>query len=249
MGCFTLIVSCSDCRNEATSNRVYVDAVSHYAVIAEEAYRDTVSTAEALQVAVNALVEKPSAATLEAAKAAWLAAREPYLQTEVYRFYEGPIDHEKDGVEGLLNAWPMDENFVDYTRGPDGQTIVSGLINDPDFPLTEEAIEAKNEQGGEKNVATGYHAIEFLLWGQDTSDDGPGNRPFTDFVTDGSGTQAKPKTSRDIPQNYDRASREASAPSLCPVENRRRLSEELHQRASRGSDLEDAYRYDCLGWI
>ena len=66
-----------------------VDAVSHYAVIAEEAYRDTVSTAEALQVAVNALVEKPSAATLEAAKAAWLAAREPYLQTGVYRFYGG----------------------------------------------------------------------------------------------------------------------------------------------------------------
>ena len=76
-GVLLLIVSCSDCRNEATSNRVYVDAVSHYAVIAEEAYRDTVSTAEALQVAVNALVEKPSATTLEAAKAAWLAAREP----------------------------------------------------------------------------------------------------------------------------------------------------------------------------
>ena len=189
-GVLLLIVSCSDCRNEATSNRVYVDAVSHYAVIAEEAYRDTVLAAEALQVAVNALVAKPSSDTLQAAKVAWLAAREPYLQTEVYRFYEGPIDHEKDGVEGLLNAWPMDENFVDYTRGPDGQTIVSGLINNPDFPLTEEAIEAKNEQGGEKNVATGYHAIEFLLWGQDTSDDGPGDRPFTDFVTDGSGTQA-----------------------------------------------------------
>ena len=188
-GLLLLIASCSDCSNKAASNRVYVDAVSHYAVIAEEAYRDTVSAAEALQVAVNALVAKPSDDTLQAAKTAWLAAREPYLQTEVYRFYEGPIDHEKDGVEGLLNAWPMDENFVDYTRGPDGQTIVSGLINDPDFPLTEEAIEAKNEQGGEKNVATGYHAIEFLLWGQDTSDDGPGNRPFTDFVTDGSGTQ------------------------------------------------------------
>ena len=188
-GALILIASCSERRNEAATNRVYVDAVSHYAVIAEEAYRDSVSTAEALQAAVNALVDKPSAATLEAAKSAWLAAREPYLQTEVYRFYEGPIDHEKHGVEGLLNAWPMDENFVDYTRDAKANVIHSGLINNPDFPLTEEAIEAKNELGGEKNVATGYHAIEFLLWGQDTRDDGPGDRPFTDYITDGSGTQ------------------------------------------------------------
>ena len=35
----------------------------------------------------------------------------------------------------------------------------------------------------ESNVATGYHAIEFLLWGQDLNGNGPGagNRPATDF--------------------------------------------------------------------
>ena len=49
-------------------------------------------------------------------------------------------------------------------------------------------LRGANEAGGETNIATGYHAIEFLLWGQDLSEDGPGNRPFTDYVTDGSGT-------------------------------------------------------------
>ena len=39
--------------------------------------------------------------------------------------------------------------------------------------------------GVESNVATGYHAIEFLLWGQDLNGhgDGAGNRPASDFAT------------------------------------------------------------------
>ena len=99
-----LVVSCTGRQNDAASKQLRQDAVSHYALVAEKAYRDTVKTAEALQAAIDVLVEKPSELTLGAAKTAWLAAREPYLQTEVYRFYEGPIDHEKNGVEGLLNA-------------------------------------------------------------------------------------------------------------------------------------------------
>ena len=37
--------------------------------------------------------------------------------------------------------------------------------------------------GNEANVATGYHAIEFLLWGQDLNgtDVGKGKRPYTDY--------------------------------------------------------------------
>ena len=185
-----LAVACAGCGDDDAVNQIHVDAVSQYAIVAEKAYSDSVDTAKALQTAVDTFVAAPSDATLQAAKDAWLASREPYLQTEVYRFYEGPIDNETDGPEGLLNAWPMDENYVDYTLGADGSIISSGLINDASFELSEDSVEGKNEVGGEKNIATGYHAIEFLLWGQDTSDTGPGNRPFTDYVTDGTGTQA-----------------------------------------------------------
>ena len=182
-------VACAGCSDdETTVNQLHVDAVSQYAMVAEKAYSDSVSTAEALQTAVDAFVDAPSATTLQAAKDAWLASREPYLQTEVYRFYEGPIDNETDGPEGLLNAWPMDENHIDYTLDANGAVVTSGLINDASFEINEANLESKNEDGGEKNIATGYHAIEFLLWGQDLSDTGPGDRPFTDFVTDGSGT-------------------------------------------------------------
>ena len=52
------------------------------------------------------------------------------------------------------------------------------------FPeITAEALTAANEEGGETNISTGWHAIEFLLWGQDLSATGPGARPATDYTT------------------------------------------------------------------
>ncbi len=160
-------------------------AVNTYAEIAYATYSDSLITAQALDQAITAFVDAPSAAGLEAAKNAWLAARDRYLETEVYRFYEGPIDN-AEGPEGLLNAWPMDEAYVDYVEGD----CCSGIINDTSVAITAEELEGLNEAGKDDNIATGYHAIEFLLWGQDLDDAGPGARPFTDYLTDGNGTAA-----------------------------------------------------------
>ncbi|MDG1478742.1 MAG: imelysin family protein [Myxococcota bacterium] len=161
------------------------DAVATYAEIVEASYADSLAAAQALGAALDGLVAAPSTATLDAARQAWLDSREPYLQTEVYRFYDGPIDDPEDGPEGLLNAWPLDENYIDYTvDAPD-----AGIINGTDA-IDTATLEGLNEAGGESNIATGYHAIEFLLWGQDLSETGPGERPHTDYISDGSGTAA-----------------------------------------------------------
>ena len=51
--------------------------------------------------------------------------------------------------------------------------------------ITPALIADLNEVGGsEANVASGYHAIEFLLWGQDLNgtNAGAGERPYTDYV-------------------------------------------------------------------
>jgi putative iron-regulated protein len=152
-------------------------AVTVYADIVLASYEDSLEAATTLHATVDDFLADPSEDTLAAARQAWLEAREPYLQTEVFRFYDGPID----GPEGLINAWPLDEGFIDYVEGdPD-----AGIINDPAQTIDTESLEALNEMGGEKNIATGYHAIEFLLWGQDMDDDGPGARPYTDFVDGG----------------------------------------------------------------
>lgn len=150
---------------------------NHYAALVHASYEDTLAAARAMQQAIGAFTKAPAAGTLAAARKAWLAARELYGQTEAYRFYGGPVDDER-GPEGRLNAWPMDEAYVDGVQGKPG----SGLVNDRKQPLTRAALMKLNERGGEENIATGWHAIEFMLWGQDRSETGPGNRAFGDFV-------------------------------------------------------------------
>ncbi len=172
-------------------------ALETYADIVHASYEDTLEGALALQNAVEDFLAEPSAEALERARGAWRESREPYLQTEVYRFYEGPIDAEGSGPEAFLNAWPLDEAHIDYVASSAGAVVegdsgvdagawpgieVSGLINDEDFEIDAANLMAQNERGGEKNISTGYHAIEFLLWGQDWNADGPGERPYTDFI-------------------------------------------------------------------
>src|SRR5690606_19463163 len=129
------------------------EAVSTYADIVYTSYADSLATATVLNESLIAFVAAPSEDSLQAARDAWLIARDVYGQTEAYRFYGGPIDDE-DGPEGQINAWPMDESYVDYVDGaPD-----AGIINNPeDYPeITVDLLIGLNEEGGEENIATGY---------------------------------------------------------------------------------------------
>lgn len=189
------------------------DVVTTNANIAYAAYSDSLITAHELREALSELVSTPSEATMSAAKNAWLASREPYGQTEVYRFREGPIDalkadgtigEEGDGPEGAINAWPLGEAIIDYVEvvvdgdsGPEtpANALSSNIIaNTTDYPvINAETLTSTFEFGeDERNVTTGYHAIEFLLWGQDlnedfsgagTRDSSGGQRPVSDYFT------------------------------------------------------------------
>lgn len=185
---FSLALSLAGCSDDTEVSRAQV--VADYATLVEATYADTLVGAEALRDAVRAFTDKPSADRLAEARSAWLAARDPYGESEAFRFYEGPIDDEDDGPEGQINAWPIDEGYIDYVVDQQGQVVNGGIINSPDdYPeITSEVIAELNEVGGETNISTGYHAVEFLLWGQDLSEDGPGDRPFTDYVTGSDGT-------------------------------------------------------------
>ncbi len=151
--------------------------VRHYAELVAANYQDVLTSAIGLQKSIKALTTAPSAQSLDDAKKAWLAAREFYGQTEAFRFYSGPIDDDK-GPEGRLNAWPLDESYIDGVAGKPK----AGIVNNLKIPLNKATLAKLNERGGEENIAAGWHAIEFLLWGQDQSDTGPGNRSFEDYV-------------------------------------------------------------------
>ncbi|MBS2011324.1 MAG: iron-regulated protein [Deltaproteobacteria bacterium] len=160
--------------------------VERYAAVAQKGYAESLAKAKVMKSAIDAFVAAPSQAGLDAARKAWLDARDAYGQTESYRFYDGPIDDER-GPEGRVNGWPLDEAFIDYVEGNADAGIVNTAAALP--ALTKEGLAAENEKGGETNIATGWHAIEFLLWGQDKSETGPGARPFTDYVAGAAGPQ------------------------------------------------------------
>ncbi|MDC3960560.1 imelysin family protein [Polyangium jinanense] len=155
--------------------------IEAYASLVHDSYAEAMDESASLNASLAQFVAEPSQAKLDAAREQWLLARDPYGLTEAFRFYGGPIDDD-DGPEGRINAWPMDEAYVDYVDG----NANAGIINDAaTYPTIDESTIAElNEKDGEKNIATGYHAIEFLLWGQDLSADGPGQRPYTDYVVD-----------------------------------------------------------------
>ncbi|MBC7737569.1 MAG: peptidase, partial [Candidatus Saccharibacteria bacterium] len=169
-----------------------------YTAIAAASYGDALTTAQSLQTAVATLIASPSDASLVAARAAWIAARPAYMQTEAFRF-GNPI---VDDWEGRVNSWPLDEGLIDYVDPGFGQSEENPLANlnvvaNPTLTISGQSIDATQitpallsgtlqQAGGvEANVATGYHAIEFLLWGQDLNGTGAGAgaRPFTDYAT------------------------------------------------------------------
>ena len=171
--------------------------LANYADIAQAKYEDSLATAKHLKSAVDALIAAPSAESLAAARDAWRAARIPYQQTEVYRFGNAIVDE----WEGRVNAWPLDEGLIDYvdanygTESDENTLYTANVIANPSIEINGATVDASDlspgflsgtlqEAGGiEANVATGYHAIEFLLWGQDLNGTGPGAgaRPYTDF--------------------------------------------------------------------
>jgi len=174
------------------------DVLKTYADIAQASYEDSLTTAQKLQAAVDALLADPSAEALQVARTAWLAARVPYQQTEVFRFGNAIVDD----WEGKVNAWPLDEGLIDYVDATYGgatdenEYAVLNVVANPAFTLSGEAIDASQITPAlisdtlheadevESNVASGYHAVEFLLWGQDLNgtDHGAGDRPWTDYA-------------------------------------------------------------------
>lgn len=188
-----------------------------YADMALAGFQQATTDAAALQNKIARFSKNPTASSLNAAKQAWLVSRESYGQTEIFRLANGPIDAEDGWVaeaygspEGQINAWPLDENMIDYSIDADGKRTAGNIIDTTGYfapggeeaikidvtTITPEALSQLNENGGDANVATGYHAIEFLLWGQDQdyndfSEDTithgalvAGQRPLSDFTSD-----------------------------------------------------------------
>ena len=183
----------------STSNALSETVTEQYMELVKVRYQDSKQAALKLQEAVSIFLEKPSEATHDNAKLAWKVAHDAYSLTEVFRFGNPNVD----SWEGDVNAWPIDEGLIDYvnleTYEYDSsnkyalENIIAGT-DVIDITFLEAIREGKDYKDApmhfmgaadiESNVVTGYHAIEFLLWGQDLnqSPNSAGTRSHTDYL-------------------------------------------------------------------
>lgn len=174
LACCSLLLLGASCSTTSPSAH-HSGYAETYANIAFSSYSDSLSTAKTMQKAIDIFVGNPTDANLAKAKQAWVLAREAYGPSEAFRFYQGPIDFVDEetgqrGPESRLNGWPIDAAQIDYVRGHP----IGGIVNDTSVAITREVLVSRH--------ATGYHAIEFLLWGEDFHPDGPGRRPVSDYA-------------------------------------------------------------------
>ncbi|MEM6722129.1 MAG: imelysin family protein [Bacteroidota bacterium] len=199
-----LLCSCADNKNSNANDAKVTkkQVIAHYATIVLQNYTKALEDAKVLQTAITTFTTIPTEANFTAAKNAWLAARDSYGTTEAFRECNGPIDTSKSsstpwgiGNEGQMNAWPIDESYIDYvatgTEPYAGSYDANSIINNKEITISVATLTDPNSFGGnesqnDKSISTGWHAIEFLLWGQDNTTPAanlPGQRPYTDYTT------------------------------------------------------------------
>ena len=179
--------------NQLKANK---EVIINYSNIAEANYKDALVLAQQLHNSILDFMKNTNDENFNLVKISWLKSRTAYQQTEVFRF-GNPI---VDDWEGKVNAWPLDEGLIDYVDNTNYYPSENDFSNfnviaNKNLKVEGELIDASiintdllstklHEIGGnEANVAIGYHAIEFLLWGQDLNGtkEGNGNRKYTDF--------------------------------------------------------------------
>jgi putative iron-regulated protein len=184
----TVLLSCKKKHDTTAVPGVTTDekqnVVNNYANIVYASYQDSYTTLLTLQQDAQTFLANPTAQGFTKLKEDWLEARIPYEQTETYRFYNGPIDWDSIG-DPIINSWPLDGSYIDYFVNPvTGDTSKTGIVYDSiTYPtISQTVIINLNTAAGDEDVTTGYHAVEFLLWGQNFHITGPGSRPYTDYV-------------------------------------------------------------------
>lgn len=99
----------------------------------------------ALAGAIDTLVAAPTDDHLDAARAAWVTAREPWEQSEGFLF--GPVD--SFGYDPALDSWPVNRTDLDAVLASDDALTAAYVSN-----LAE--------------TQKGFHTIEYLLFGEDS---------------------------------------------------------------------------------
>lgn len=159
--------------------------VDRYLKLGYESYDQSYKDAVNLQTAVTAFAANANPTPAEHAnlKNLYIIARASYLVTEAFRFSSGPIDNvdvlgcgsNADGsgeeeCEGVINSWPLDESAIDHHINNNAAQINYAAILAVNGDAA--ANNGADDNDDETAITVGWHAIEYILWGQDLSNGG-----------------------------------------------------------------------------
>lgn len=158
-------------QEKATPAPASIDAQAFAAQAGLEAYTGLSRASQSAQVVDSKLASflyHPNPMTHGELKQAWRQAYDDFLRAMVFAYL--PIQDPPEWYSKhiayrdlltQLDSWPIQGGYIDYVPG----YPFSGIVNDLTLVIDEQTLRNQHLFTDNSNASIGYHALEFMLWG------------------------------------------------------------------------------------
>ena len=178
------LAACSPKQTEEASKPSTVikfDSSAFSAQVGIEAYTSLSRANRSAQVMDSKLasfMHHPNPMSQEEITQSWRQAYDDFLASLIFAYLpiQDPPDWHTQRIAYSdllvqLDSWPIEGGYIDYIQG----YPFSGIVNDLTLVIDEKNIRSQHGFTDPSNASLGYHAIEFMFWGQE------GKRSAHDF--------------------------------------------------------------------
>ncbi len=133
---------------------------------------------------VGVMLSAPEPSNFDLVRERWRSAHDAYLAAVpfVAAVEAGPAyAAAATPPSEYIDAWPMLAGYIDYTADHPR----SGIVFDTTVSIEPAGLIDQHQLTDASEVSIGFHAMEFLLWGED------GGRPLADFETNAEGEEVQ----------------------------------------------------------
>lgn len=132
----------------------------HYSETLQKKLDASTLTALLFDDSIKQFLATPNVANLEAAQQKWQETYALFNDTSPFTVLtDNPAQH------SYIDSWPILPGYIDAISGFPN----SGIVNDVTLELNEANIRQQHGLTFPGEVSTGFHAIEFMIWGETTT--------------------------------------------------------------------------------
>lgn len=154
---------------EAATSEAIRELTRNYLRRAQSDFSQANQAIAALGEAIDELLARPSAASLAAARQAWLSAHIAYETRLLHQYFVAQVLPAEQALRLSslaynINHWPVVPGYIDGVPGYPG----SGIVNDMTVALNPDNLREIHGQFDPAEAALGFHVLEYLLWGNNS---------------------------------------------------------------------------------